>query len=116
MESGMKKKNRHWSLEQKREAVERMKTCGHVQLAKELGIQRKQLYEWRMQLARLEGAPLPIPGREQQLERENQQLREALAKKVLEADFLQGALRRIEARRRASDGSGATVSTKKSES
>jgi transposase-like protein len=108
------KKNRRWTVEQKREAVERMKSCGHVQLAKELGIQRKQLYEWRLQLARLGGAPLPVPGREQQLERENQQLREALARKVMEADFLQGALRRIEARRRASDGSGATASTRKS--
>ena len=112
----MKKKNRRWTIEQKRAAVERMKSCGHVQLAKELGIQRKQLYEWRMQLARVEGTPLPVPGREQQLERENQQLREALARKVMEADFLQGALRRIEARRRGSDGSGVTASTKKSES
>jgi hypothetical protein len=50
----------------------------------------------------------------QSLEQENRQLREALARKVLEADFLQGALRRIEARRRASEGCGETASTKKS--
>lgn len=107
------KKNRRWSVEEKRRAVERMKSCGHVQLAQELGIQRRQLYEWRMQLRRLDGIP-PALGREQELERENRQLREALARKVLEADFLQGALRRIEARRRAGDGCGETASTKKS--
>jgi hypothetical protein len=66
-----------------------------------------------MQLQRLDGVP-PTPGREQELERENRQLREALARKVMEADFLQGALRRIEARRRASDGCGETASTKES--
>ncbi len=109
------KKNRRWSLEEKRRAVERMKICGHERLARELGIHRRQLYEWRMQLARLDGTRLPVAGRQGQLERENQQLREALARKVLEADFLQGALRRIEARRQASDGCGETASTKKSD-
>jgi transposase-like protein len=80
-------------------------------VAKELGIHKRQLYEWRDQLRRRRGEP---PTREDQLRRENQQLREALGKKVLEADFLQGALRRIEARRRASEGCGETASTKKS--
>ena len=108
-----KKKNRRWSLEEKRQAVERMKSCGHVRLAQELGIQRRQLYEWRMQLSRLDGTAPPSRGRQQELERENQQLREVLARKVLEADFLQGALRRIEARRQAGDGCGETASTKK---
>ncbi len=104
--------NRRWSWEEKRRAVERMKSCGHRQLAQELGIDKRQLYEWRAQLRRLDGAPAAV-GREHELERENQQLRETLARKVLEADFLQGALRRIEARRRASDGCGETASTKK---
>ncbi len=87
-----------------------MKSCSPQQLAKELGIHKRQLYEWRDQLRRRRGEP---PTREEQLKRENQQLQEALGRKVLEADFLQGALRRIEARRRASDGCGETASTKK---
>ena len=110
------KKYRRWSWEQKRAAVARMKSCSHLELARELGIHKRQLYEWRVQLAGQEVAPLPVPEREQRLERENQQLREALATKVLEADFLQGALRRIAARRQSTSGYGETASTKKSES
>ena len=108
MESG--KRYRRWSWEQKRQAVERMKSCSPQKLAKELGIYKRQLYQWRDQLRRHRGEPAT---REEQLKRENQRLREALGKKVLEVDFLQGALRRIEARRRASDGCGETASTKK---
>lgn len=107
-------KNRKWTVEEKRRAVERMKTCSHRELAQELGIDKRQLYAWRAQLRRLDG--IPAAGRERELQRENQKLRETLAKKVMEADLLQGALRRIEARRRANDGCGETVSTKKSRS
>jgi transposase-like protein len=89
-----------------------MKSCSPQKLADELGIHKRQLYEWRDQLRRHRGEP---PTQEEQLKREIQRLREALGKKVLEVDFLQGALRRIEARRRASDGNGETASTKKSE-
>jgi hypothetical protein len=52
--------------------------------------------------------------RERVLERENRKLKEALATKVLEADFLQGVLRRIEARRQPVSGSGETASTSRS--
>ena len=105
--------NRRWSLEEKQRAVERLGNTRHRELARELGVEKRQLYEWRKQLQRLGMEPLS-QGREQQLERENRQLREALARKVLEADFLQGALRRVEARRQQSAGSGGTASTKKS--
>ena len=105
--------NRRWSLEEKQRAVERLRNTRHRELARELGVEKRQLYEWRKQLQRLGKEPLG-EGREQQLERENRQLREALARKVLEADFLQGALRRVEARRQQSAGSGGTASTKKS--
>jgi transposase-like protein len=105
--------NRKWSLEEKRRAVERLRTTRHRELAKELGVEKRQLYNWRKQLRRLGEEPL-AEGREQELERENRQLREVLSRKVLEADFLQGALRRIEARRQARDGCGETASTKKS--
>ena len=109
---------RRWTLEQKRQAVERMSSCRHEKLAEEIGIPKRQLYSWRKDLRRLErdleeGAEV-CNSREKRLERENEQLKQALATKVLEADFLQGVLRRIEARRQPSSGSGETASTKKS--
>jgi hypothetical protein len=74
------------------------------------------LYSWRKDLKKLEQGPPEVRGgsREQRLERENEQLKQALAKKVVEADFLQGVLRRIEARRQPSSGSGETASTNRS--
>ena len=108
-----KRRNRRWSLEEKRGIVARMESCPHQDLADELGVDRRQLYAWRMQVRREAEGPVG-EGREQQLEREVRQLREALGRKVMEADFLRGALRRIEARRQSSAGSGATASTKKS--
>jgi len=105
--------SRHWTWDEKRRAVERMREGKHAQLAKEIGIHKRQLYSWRKQLAKKSEHPAGFQA-ERDLERENQQLREVLARKVLEVDFLQGALRSIEARRRASDGCGGTASTKKS--
>jgi len=101
--------NRHFSREEKQRAVERMTKCNHTKLAAELGVAKIYLYRWRKEL-RGERAK---PSKQQQLEQENQQLRSVLATKVLEADFLQGVLRRIEARRQSSKGSGETASTNK---
>lgn len=99
-------KYRVWSLEQKRAAVDRMGLCMHGSLAAELGISKRQLYAWRDQVRRLDQAALMRGNsRERALERENRKLKEALATKVLEADFLQGVLRRIEARRQPVSGS-----------
>ena len=107
-----KRRNRRWSLEEKRSIVQRMESCGHQDLADELEVDRRQLYAWRMQVRREAEGPVG-QGREQQLEREVRQLRKALGRKVMEADFLRGALRRIEARRQSSGSNGATASTKK---
>jgi Transposase. len=109
---GKRRQNRHWSLEEKRSIVQRMESCRHQDLADELEVDRRQLYAWRMQVRREAEGPVG-EGREQQLEREVRQLREALGRKVMEADFLRGALRRIEARRQSSAGCGGTASTKK---
>ena len=108
-----KRRNRRWSSEEKRRVVERMESCRHQDLADELEVDRRQLYAWRMQVRREAEGPVG-EGREQRLEREVRQLREALGRKVMEADFLRGALRRIEARRQSSGSSGETASTKKS--
>lgn len=107
------RRNRSWSWDEKQRIVARMESCRHQDLADELGVDRRQLYRWRMEVRREAEGPVG-EGREQQLEREIRQLREALGRKVMEADFLRGALRRIEARRQSSAGSGETASTKKS--
>jgi len=111
----MKRKYRVWSLLEKRAAVERMRREKHGELAAELGISKRQLYAWRDHFRRLKETAQREGSRERALERENRKLKEALATKVLEADFLQGVLRRIEARRQPSSGSGETASTKRSE-
>ena len=109
-----KRRNRRWSLAEKQGIVQRMESSRHQELADELGVDRRQLYAWRMQVRREAEGPVG-EGREQQLEREVRQLRQALGQKVMEADFLRGALRRVEARRHSSGNSGATASTKKSD-
>jgi hypothetical protein len=53
-----------------------------------------------------------LPG--ETLEQENRRLKRALAEKVLEVDFLQGALQQVEARRRQNTASGARASTPRS--
>jgi transposase-like protein len=90
-----------------------MESERHQSLADELGMDRRQLYSWRKQVRREVEGPQG-EGREQRLEQEVRQLRDSLARKVMEADFLRGALQRIEARRQSSEGSGVTVSTKRS--
>ena len=111
----MRRQYRRWTLAEKRSAVEQMAVCGHGKLAKELGISKRQLYTWRAYLQRLEWAAKADRRQERELERENLRLKSALATKVLEADFFQGVLRRIEARGQPSSGSGETASTKRSE-
>ena len=66
---------------------------------------------WQLGTAKAEGR-LNL---EQRLQRENQRLKQALAGKVVEVDFLRGALRRIEARRQRSNATGETASTSKCE-
>lgn len=109
---------RRWTIEQKRAAVERMSYCGHDKLAAEIGIPKRQLYSWRRDVERWQlGRAKPDGGLslEQRLQRENQRLKQALAGKVVEVDFLRGALRRIEARGQQSNAAGETASTSKSE-
>jgi hypothetical protein len=64
--------------------------------------------------SRREAEPTTAPVAGETLEEENRRLKRALAEKVLEVDFLQGALRNIEARRRPNTASGARASTPRS--
>ena len=109
----VKKRVGKYSRAFRERAVERMRCCDSVlELAKELGVHRTVLYQWRDQLA-----PEDRPewqgenGGESRLERENRQLKQALAEKTLEVDFFRGALQKITARRQSSGKTGETAST-----
>ena len=62
---------------------------------------RKTLEKWRRQMEpRRESDPATAAVAGETLEEENRRLKRALGEKVLDVDFLQGALRNIEDRRR----------------
>ena len=116
----MAKWRRH-TMEFKRQAVERMKTCQNIQeLARELKVGRKLLYTWKYQL---EGRPearnanLGITAedrKEKRLRDEIARLKVALADKALENDFFRSALLKIKERRQPSIASGDSASTRSS--
>jgi transposase len=106
-----------YSSEFKRRAVERMSTCQSVTgLARELGVGWRRLYEWKEELRAAATAQVrdETAEREQALLEENARLKVALAEKVMEVDFFRGALQKIEARRRGSNGSGKQPSSNRS--
>jgi transposase-like protein len=95
------------------EAVNRINAGENVTaLAQELGVSARRLYRWRSKLEPREKDPRRQ--REAALAQEVRQLKQALAEKVLEVDFLQGALHKIEARRQGSGSTGAKASTTRS--
>ena len=100
-------------LEFWRAAVARMKAGENVQaLADELGVDVRGLYRWRQKL----DMPQEDPQRQREatLAKEVERLKRTLADKVLEVDFLQGALHKIGARRQKSGKTGAQASTTRS--
>ena len=97
-------------------ALERLKSCESVTaLSEELGIHRTLLYKWRDQVEAVEspGGP-PANSGERKLRGEIRNLKRVLAEKTLEADFFEGALHKVEARRQSKGRSGAKASTTKS--
>jgi transposase-like protein len=94
-------------------ALERLGTCMHIgRLCEELGVSPTTLKRWRSQMeARREASAATIQHPGETLQQENERLKRALAEKVLEVDFLAGALQQVEARRRQNIESGARVST-----
>jgi transposase-like protein len=113
----MAKWRRH-TVEFKRQAVEKMKTCQNIhELARNLEIQRKLLYTWKYQF---EGRPEPRHAnlgitaedrKEKPLRDEIAKLKVALADKTLETDFFRSALLRIKEARQPNTAAGATAST-----
>ena len=104
-----------YTEEFRRQAVERMKECKNVKaLARELGIDKRLLYDWRERAADLSDQRAPANRKTRQLENENRELKRLLAEKTLETDFFRGALQKVAARRQASSVHGETASTTKS--
>ena len=97
-------------------AVERLKSCENiVALSEELGVHRRLLYKWRDQLEPIDdGEAPPENSKERGLRLQVAQLKRLVADKTLEADFFEGALRKVEARRRSNTQPGETASTTKS--
>jgi transposase-like protein len=87
-------------------------TASVAQLCRELGISRQLLYQWRDTEQR--ERQKQFQSTERRLRQENEQLKKALVKKTLEADFLKAACEKVEALRQANTGSGATASGKRS--
>lgn len=96
-------------------AVERFNRCENATaLARELGIDRGLLYEWRKLEEQAEERSGSGNSRERRLDKEISELKRLLADKTLEVDFFKGALQKIEARRQGKGSSGAKASTTKS--
>lgn len=130
----MSQRRSKYPAEFRRQALEKLKTCTNVsQLARDLGIRRKWLYEWRDAAEgehpleaevesrgtaeRQPGKPKPSPtAKEAQLERQLQQLQAVVARQAMDLDFFKGALQRIEGRRRKREQTSAAASTSKSSS
>ena len=129
----MKKKPRSYSADFKQEAVRRMgQATTIIGLAKQLGVRRKLLYQWRDQfqvegkagLERRRGRP---PGSKSQTisppapspaELRIAELERLLGRKQLEVDFLKRAFEQVRgaASNRTSDGGKGSIARSKSRS
>jgi transposase-like protein len=109
----MSQKWRKYPPEFRRDALEKMKTCANVtQLARELGIRRKWLYQWKDDAAG--GQPAPPAEADPKGERTVKDLEALVARQSLELDFFKGALQRIEEQRRKRVETSGPGSTSKS--
>src|ERR1035441_8619584 len=93
-------------------AVRRLLETDNVgELCREMRISRQLLHQWRDRMERKRENQDPAKAQVEQLRQENAQLKQAVAEKTLQLDFLKGALQKVEALRQASTGFGATAST-----
>ena len=83
-------------------------------LARELGIDRSNLYEWQRQFEQANESSPRVTSPVRELRKQVRELQRVLAEKTLEVDFFKGALQKVEARRQSSKGSGGTASTTRS--
>ena len=110
-----RRKYAKYTEEFRRRAVERMKESGNLSaLARELGISKRLLYDWRERAADLRDKRNVANRHALQQETEIKELKRLLAEKLLEVDFFRGALQKVAARRQPSGANGETASTTKS--
>jgi len=83
-------------------------------VAAELGVDRSGLQRWERRLNAKSEEAIESQERERGLEKEVDKLKRTLAEKVLEVDFLRGALHKVEERRQKKSGSGGAASTTRS--
>jgi transposase-like protein len=105
-----RRKGKRYGSELRRQGVERMNACGNiVALARELGVSRRVLYQWRDRMEQTNSSP----GRSREiiLRKQILKLKRLLANKTLEVDFFKHALQRVGARRRQSFHPGDKAST-----
>ena len=76
----------------RREAVEQMNVCNKVELACELGVCRRVLYNWRDRFGKTD--PPPPCSRELILRKHITKLKKLLANKILEVDFFRHACKK----------------------
>jgi hypothetical protein len=110
---------RKFDDEFRRNALERMKTSEDITaLARELKVNRVQMYRWRNES--LGRVPVPRSSAELEQKREERQrrriadLERLVARQALELDFFKGALLRIEENRRKRGQTSGRPSTSKS--
>ena len=109
-----RRKGQRYSSEFRRQAVERMNACDNVvRLARELGVCRRALYNWRDRFDQTN----PTAGRSRELilRRQINKVKRLLADTILEVDFFRHALQKVEARRRQRLSYGDKASTMKLE-
>src|SRR5215813_10441317 len=83
-------------------------------VAAALGVDRSGLQRWERRLNAKIEETVDIRERERELEKELDKLKRALAEKVLEVDFLRGALHKVGERRQKKSGIGGVASTTRS--
>ena len=104
-----------YTEEFRRHAVERAKESDNLSaLARELGINKRLLYDWRDRASDLRDKRKVANRHALQQETEIKELKRLLAEKMLEVDFFRGALQKVAARRQQSSANGETASTTKS--
>jgi len=120
------KDRRLFSREFKLAALARLEAAGNVVgVARELGIRRELLYKWQAKFAAGGAEALTTSGRPrpaaaglspEALDASDRiaALERKVGQQAFELDFFKGALRRIEASRRPSDGPGVTASSRRS--
>ncbi len=98
-----KKRISKYPLSFRQMTVERMKDCPSVSaLAKELGIDRSNMYQWQRQLEHTSESSARVTSPVRELRKQVRELQRLLAEKTLEVDFFKGALQKVEARRQSS--------------